>query len=59
VSNGILGNFRFDPNGDKVPATFTIFRVTGHTTRGVTADFQGATIDRTIMVRPNLTGPSN
>ena len=59
VSNGALGNFTFDPNGDKIPATFTIFRVTGRTTRGLTADFQGATIDRTILVRPDLTNPAN
>jgi DNA-binding SARP family transcriptional activator/ABC-type branched-subunit amino acid transport system substrate-binding protein/streptogramin lyase len=57
VSDGILGNFSFDTNGDKTPATFTILRITGHTTPGLNNDFQGAAIDRTILVQPNLASP--
>jgi ABC-type branched-subunit amino acid transport system substrate-binding protein len=57
VSNGILGSFRFDPNGDKTPATFTILRVTGRMAPGLTTDFQGATVDRTVHLQPNLVGP--
>jgi YVTN family beta-propeller protein len=56
VRNGILGNFNFDKNGDKDPATFTILRVTGHTHNpGLITDFQGATINRTISIPANLT----
>ena len=57
VSNGILGSFRFDANGDKTPATFTILRVTGRRAPGLITDFQGATVDRTVLLQPNLTGP--
>jgi YVTN family beta-propeller protein len=55
VANSILGNFGFDPNGDKSPATFTIVQVTGHThDQTLSTDFQGATINRTITIQPNL-----
>jgi hypothetical protein len=55
VSNGILGNFSFDANGDRSPAVFTIFRVTGHThDQALSPDFQGAAISQTVTIQPNL-----
>jgi len=58
VTHGILGNFNFDKNGDKTPATFTILRVTGRTNnQALSTDFQGATINQTISIQPNLINP--
>jgi ABC-type branched-subunit amino acid transport system substrate-binding protein len=41
VTNGPLGTFAFDTNGDRTPATFTIVRITGRGhPAGVIEDFQ-------------------
>jgi ABC-type branched-subunit amino acid transport system substrate-binding protein/DNA-binding beta-propeller fold protein YncE len=56
VNDGILGTFRFDPNGDIGPASIPILRITGATPPGATLppDFQGATLDRLVQVPANL-----
>jgi ABC-type branched-subunit amino acid transport system substrate-binding protein/DNA-binding beta-propeller fold protein YncE/predicted Ser/Thr protein kinase len=56
VKDGILGNFRFDPNGDITTASIPILRVTGATPPGesIPRDFQGATLDRVVQVPPSL-----
>jgi hypothetical protein len=56
VNDGILGTFRFDPNGDIRPASIPILRVTGATPPGANLppDFQGATLDRFVQVPANL-----
>ena len=53
VEDGILGNIRFDQNGDPVEAPVTIFRVVGKRRRNSSSppDFRGAVVDRTIMAR--------
>jgi DNA-binding SARP family transcriptional activator/ABC-type branched-subunit amino acid transport system substrate-binding protein/DNA-binding beta-propeller fold protein YncE len=56
VEDGILGNIRFDPNGDLVEAPVTIFRVVGKR-RGNSSslpEFRGAVVDRVIMARAAL-----
>jgi len=56
VKNGILGNIRFDQNGDLVEAPVTIFRVVGKR-RGNSSnlpEFRGAVADRTIIARAAL-----
>jgi len=35
IEGGILGNFRFDPNGDMTPPSITVYRITG---KGAQAD---------------------
>jgi DNA-binding SARP family transcriptional activator/ABC-type branched-subunit amino acid transport system substrate-binding protein/streptogramin lyase len=52
MADGILGGFRFDPNGDMTPALVTAFRVTGRTAPGsrLVSDFRGAEVDRIIRV---------
>jgi branched-chain amino acid transport system substrate-binding protein len=56
VSDGILGSFRFDANGDKTPAAIAIYRVTGKTPRGtdVSADLRGAVVDRVVSIPSEL-----
>jgi ABC-type branched-subunit amino acid transport system substrate-binding protein len=53
VKSGILGNFRFDPNGDITTTSIPILRITGATPPGASLppDFQGATLDRVVQVR--------
>ncbi len=56
VEDGILGNIRFDPNGDLVEAPVTIFRVVGKR-RGNSSslpEFRGAVVDRVIVARTAL-----
>jgi serine/threonine protein kinase len=52
VRDGILGDFRFDRNGDIKPAKFTVIRVTGEATTGLPRPgwHRGATFDRVIEV---------
>jgi ABC-type branched-subunit amino acid transport system substrate-binding protein len=58
VVDGMLGTFSFDRNGDKIPATFTIVRVTGTgSTPGLAADFRGSTVDRAIQLPASLVNP--
>jgi branched-chain amino acid transport system substrate-binding protein len=56
VKDGILGTFRFDPNGDISPASIPVLRITRATPPGesLPLDFQGATLDRLVQVPANL-----
>jgi branched-chain amino acid transport system substrate-binding protein len=56
VKDGILGSFRFDPNGDITPASLPILRITGATRPGTSlpAAFQGATVDQIVQVPTDL-----
>ncbi|HET7745098.1 MAG TPA: protein kinase [Gaiellaceae bacterium] len=57
-TNGIVGSFRFDRNGDVTPARVTIFRITGNTPRGshLIREFHGAVVDRVISIPTTLIG---
>jgi branched-chain amino acid transport system substrate-binding protein len=56
VRDGILGDFRFDRNGDITPAKVTVIRVTGDTAPGLPqpAYHRGAIFDRIVMVPESL-----
>jgi branched-chain amino acid transport system substrate-binding protein len=56
VTNGILGSFRFDRNGDLVPARMPIIRITGSTPRSsrLPDHMQGAVIDRVVEIPRRL-----
>jgi len=56
VSDGLLGSFRFDGNGDITPATVPILRITGATPpeAGLPASYQGAVVDREVDVPRRL-----
>jgi branched-chain amino acid transport system substrate-binding protein len=56
VSDGLLGSFRFDRNGDITPATVPILRITGATPpeAGLPASYQGAVLDREVEVPRRL-----
>ena len=56
VRDGILGSFRFDANGDKVPGAITIYRITGETPAGanVPPELQGTVFDRTVSISARL-----
>ena len=56
VKNGILGDFRFDRNGDLTPALVPVIRITGSTppSAQLPAHLQGAVIDRVIRIPRNL-----
>jgi branched-chain amino acid transport system substrate-binding protein len=56
VQDGILGDFRFDANGDKTPGAITIYRVTGKSApdAGVPPEYEGAVFDRTLAIPANL-----
>jgi branched-chain amino acid transport system substrate-binding protein len=57
VRDGILGNFRFDANGDKTPGAITIYRITGEnppTGVNLPLELQGTVFDRTIPVPARL-----
>ena len=58
MTNGILGRFRFDRNGDITPAAFTVFRITGDSKRdpALPEDFTGAVVDRIVRVPAALSG---
>ena len=56
VSNGILGSFFFDANGDISTAPIAVVRITG-TTRpgaGLTGQFRGSVLDRVLEVPASL-----
>jgi DNA-binding SARP family transcriptional activator/ABC-type branched-subunit amino acid transport system substrate-binding protein/DNA-binding beta-propeller fold protein YncE len=58
VTDGLLGSFSFDRNGDKTPATFAIVRVAGaQGTRGLATDFRGSTFIRVIRLPADLVNP--
>ena len=57
VQGGILGSFRFDQNGDIVPARIPILRVTGESSPSDTGLFplmEGAVVDRVLTVPERL-----
>ena len=56
VENGLLGDFRFDRNGDLTPAVAPVIRITGSTppSARLPANLQGAVIDRVIRVPRDL-----
>jgi ABC-type branched-subunit amino acid transport system substrate-binding protein/outer membrane protein assembly factor BamB len=56
VKNGILGDFRFDRNGDLTPAVVPIVHITGSTPRSarLPEELQGGVIDRVVEIPQNL-----
>ena len=54
VEDGILGDIRFDENGDLVEGPVTIFRVVGKGHRGLGGGYEGAVVDRVITARADL-----
>jgi branched-chain amino acid transport system substrate-binding protein len=54
VEDGILGDIRFDENGDLVEGPFTIFRVVGKGHPGLLPGDEGAVVDRVITARADL-----
>ena len=58
VKDGILGSFRFDPNGDMTTTSIPILRITGTTPPELDLpdDFRGAVLDRVVSVPAKLAG---
>jgi ABC-type branched-subunit amino acid transport system substrate-binding protein/glutamine cyclotransferase len=56
VRDGILGDFRFDANGDITPTSVPVLRITGATPPGARLPemFQGSVVDRVIEVPPSM-----
>jgi ABC-type branched-subunit amino acid transport system substrate-binding protein len=56
VKNGILGDFRFDRNGDLTPASVPIVHITGSTppSARLPEELQGGVIDRVVEIPRNL-----
>jgi ABC-type branched-subunit amino acid transport system substrate-binding protein len=56
VKNGILGDFRFDRNGDLTPAAIPIVHITGSTppSARLPEELQGGVIDRVVEIPRNL-----
>jgi ABC-type branched-subunit amino acid transport system substrate-binding protein len=57
VSDGILGSFRFDANGDKTPGSITVYRITGENPPDgakLPPELQGTVFDRTIAIPERL-----
>ena len=54
MDDGILGDIRFDENGDLVEGPFTIFRVVGKGRSSRVPGYEGAVVDRVIMARADL-----
>jgi ABC-type branched-subunit amino acid transport system substrate-binding protein len=56
VKNGILGDFRFDRNGDLTPASVPIVHITGSTppSARLPEELQGGVIDRVVKIPRNL-----
>ena len=56
VSNGILGSFGFDANGDITVAPIPIVRITGRARPrgGLTGGFKGAVLDHVVYVPAEL-----
>jgi branched-chain amino acid transport system substrate-binding protein len=58
IEGGILGNFRFDANGDMTPPSITVYRVTGEGARSDAPDiWGGADFDRLVRVPAELVRP--
>jgi hypothetical protein len=57
VSEGILGSFRFDTNGDKTPGAISVYRITGENPpdgANLPPELQGTVFNRTIAIPPDL-----
>ncbi len=57
VSDGILGSFRFDPNGDKTPGSITVYRITGQNPpngANLPPELRGTVLDRVVSVPARL-----
>jgi DNA-binding SARP family transcriptional activator/ABC-type branched-subunit amino acid transport system substrate-binding protein/streptogramin lyase len=54
VEDGILGDIRFDENGDLVEGPVTIFRVVGKGRPGFGGGYEGAVVDRVVTARSDL-----
>jgi hypothetical protein len=57
VTDGILGSFRFDANGDKTPGAITAYRITGENPpdgANLPPELQGTVFDRTIAIPERL-----
>jgi ABC-type branched-subunit amino acid transport system substrate-binding protein len=54
VEDGILGDIRFDENGDLVEGPVTIFRVVGKGPPGFGGGYEGAVVDRVVTARSDL-----
>ena len=57
MEDGILGDIKFDENGDLVAGPVTIFRVVGKGRAGVLPgfeSFESAVVDRVITARADL-----
>ncbi len=54
VEDGILGDTRFDENGDLVEGPVTIFRIVGKGDVNTQDGFEGANVDRVITARADL-----
>jgi branched-chain amino acid transport system substrate-binding protein len=57
IKNGILGNLRFDENGDMLPATISIYRITGKRDSDVPDFYGGADFLRTVNVPAAIVRP--
>jgi DNA-binding SARP family transcriptional activator/ABC-type branched-subunit amino acid transport system substrate-binding protein/streptogramin lyase len=54
VEDGLLGDIRFDENGDLVEGPVTIFRVVGKSRTGLLPWYEGAVVDRVVTARSDL-----
>ena len=55
IEDGILGDIKFDENGDPMEAPVTIFRVVGkRDPNSLDGFFKGAVFDRVITARADL-----
>lgn len=58
IEDGILGDFRFDSNGDMTPPMVNVFRVTGEAGKADAPDiWGGADFDRVLRLPPELVQP--
>jgi ABC-type branched-subunit amino acid transport system substrate-binding protein len=58
VTDGILGSFGFDRNGDITPARVAVLRVDGRSHGGAALDplYAGTAVDSVVEVPPGLGG---
>jgi DNA-binding SARP family transcriptional activator/ABC-type branched-subunit amino acid transport system substrate-binding protein len=54
IEDGILGDIRFDQNGDLVEGPVTVFRVVGKGDRNSQDGYEGADVDRVVTARVDL-----
>jgi hypothetical protein len=58
VSDGVLGSFSFDRNGDITPARVAVLRIDGRSHEGAALDalYAGTAVDSIVEVPPGLGG---